>query len=332
MLDVAIIGAGAAGLGAAKAAQSKGLTFKVLEAASFAGGRARTDTMAMGMPFDLGCRSFYGDTENPFLAFARESGSRLGPVPEKMLFHDGSAFLDAKQNEAARLGYERLEAELLSAHEKLVNAPNPRDRSQADVIDSHDPIARYFLPVVQLDHAGAASEVSLLDPTHRGGTDYAEVLDGYGALILRAAAGVPVSLNCPVSAIDLSGPFVVLDTPKGQLQARRVVLTVSTAVLAAERIVLRPGGWPNQKVTAIDGLPMASVTKVGIRLKPNTLSRDFDSLLGEGGAPSNVFCSMNEPENALWTLGAGGGDQALVYLGGSFSRELALAGEAAQIA
>ena len=78
MLDVAIIGAGAAGLGAAKVAQSKGLSFEVLEAASFAGGRARTDTMAMGMPFDLGCRSFYGDGENPLLAVAKESGTRLG--------------------------------------------------------------------------------------------------------------------------------------------------------------------------------------------------------------------------------------------------------------
>jgi len=60
MLDVAIVGAGAAGLGAAKAAASKGLSFKVLEAASFVGGRARTDTTRLGVPFDLGCRSLCG--------------------------------------------------------------------------------------------------------------------------------------------------------------------------------------------------------------------------------------------------------------------------------
>ena len=81
MLDVAIIGAGAAGLGAAKAAAERGLSFRLLEAASFVGGRARTNTTRLGVPFDLGCRSLYGGSDNPFLEFARETGSRLGPSP-----------------------------------------------------------------------------------------------------------------------------------------------------------------------------------------------------------------------------------------------------------
>ena len=57
MLDVAIIGAGAAGLGAAKAASSKRLKFKVLEATSQIGGRARTDTLRhclMSQPENIG--------------------------------------------------------------------------------------------------------------------------------------------------------------------------------------------------------------------------------------------------------------------------------------
>jgi monoamine oxidase len=81
MLDVAIIGAGAAGLGAGKVAISKKLSFKVLEAAPFIGGRARTDTTRLGVPYDLGCRSLYGGSGNPFLAFAQKAGkspSRLG--------------------------------------------------------------------------------------------------------------------------------------------------------------------------------------------------------------------------------------------------------------
>ena len=57
MLDVVIIGAGAAGLGAAKTAVSMRLSFRLLEAASFVGGRARTDTIRLGVPFDLGSHS-----------------------------------------------------------------------------------------------------------------------------------------------------------------------------------------------------------------------------------------------------------------------------------
>ncbi len=99
MLDVAITGAGAAGLGAAKAATANGLSYKVLEAASFVGGRARTETMCLGVPYDLGCRTLYGGSDNPFLKFARETGSRLGPATENIAFHDGVRFLDAEETE-----------------------------------------------------------------------------------------------------------------------------------------------------------------------------------------------------------------------------------------
>ena len=100
MLDVVIIGAGAAGLGAGKAALAKGLSFTVLEAASYAGGRARTDTTRLGTPFDLGCRSLYGGAANPFAAFAKKTGARLRPPPETFAFHDGVRFLVAEEQNA----------------------------------------------------------------------------------------------------------------------------------------------------------------------------------------------------------------------------------------
>jgi monoamine oxidase len=330
MLDVAIIGAGAAGLGAAKAAAVNGLSYKILEAASFVGGRARTDTALLGVPFDLGCRSLYGGGDNPFLAFAWETGSRLGSAPETVAFHDGTRFLDSKQTDAGKAAFERFAADLLSAHEKSLGMSTPHDRSQADIIDPSHPFARYFLQSLQVEHSAAAADVSVADPVHSLGDEGEEVLDGYGALILRAAGDVSVSLDCPVSAIDLSGRHVVLDTPKGRIDARTVVVTVSTAVLASERIALRPGGWPNAKLAAIEAVPMGSNTKVGFRLKPGALSPDLAEAHGAPHAGSTVYSLMSEPGNAHWLLGTGDGDLAIVYLGGAFSRDLALAGEEAQ--
>ena len=329
MLDVVIIGAGAAGLGAAKTAVSMRLSFRLLEAASFVGGRARTDTKRLGVPFDLGCRSLYGGEVNPFLAFARATGSRLGPAPSNIAFHDGVRFLDAKETEAGKMAFQRFDADLSNAHEKSSNTPGLQDRSQADVIDPSRPFARYFLQSLQVEHSASAARVSVADPVHIVGAEGEEVLDGYGALILRTAGDVPVSLDCPVSAIDLSGRHVVLDTPRGRIEARTVVLTVSTAVLAAERIVLRPGGWPDQKLAAIEAVPTGSNTKIGFRLKPAALS-GFGQVPGQLDAGSAVYSLMSEPENALWLFGMGSGDVAIVYLGGAFSRELALAGEDAQ--
>ncbi len=51
--DVAIVGAGAAGLAAARTLTDLGVPFVLLEAAHRIGGRA--EEVAPGAPFDLGC-------------------------------------------------------------------------------------------------------------------------------------------------------------------------------------------------------------------------------------------------------------------------------------
>jgi monoamine oxidase len=331
MLDVAIIGAGAAGLGAAKTAISKGLSYKVLEAAPFTGGRSRTDTQSLGVPCDLGCRSLYGGDDNPFQAYALENGVRLEPDPENIAFHDGLRFLDSNETKATIAAFERLELDLVSAHEKFVSTPGVADRSQLEAIDTDSPGADFFLQAMHLECTAPAKEISLSDSMNTVLTTAGKaVRDGYGALIHRVASEVEVVVDCPVSAIDLSAANIVLDTPEGQIEARTVVVTVSTAVLAAERIVLRPGGWPNQKLTAIESLPLGSVTQVGIRLEPGAIPAEFVQLQGDTISRASVNCLMPEPQNLLWLLGAGNGDLAIAYLGGVFSRELALQGEEAQ--
>ncbi len=53
--EVAIVGAGAAGLAAARTLTDLGVPFVLLEAAHRIGGRAYTEEVAPGAPFDLGC-------------------------------------------------------------------------------------------------------------------------------------------------------------------------------------------------------------------------------------------------------------------------------------
>ena len=332
MLDVAIIGAGAAGLGAANAAIKKGFSVKVLEASSIPGGRARTDTTRLGVPYDLGCRSIYGGPDNPFLAFAREIGAKLALPTDNMIFHDGIRFLDARESAAVYSDYECLEAALISAHKQFSSTPHVSDRSQTEAIDTENPSIAYFLQSMHLECTASSTDISLADPMHTVlDTEGEEVIDGYGALILQAAQDVSVVVDCPVSSIDLSGQLVALDTTKGRIEARTVVVTVSTAVLAAERIALHPGGWPNQKLTAIDALPLGSVTKMGLRLEPGTLPPDLTKVQGNAVTGSVIRRLMPEPQNLLWLLGTADAELATAYVGGAFSRELALAGEDTQV-
>src|SRR6201991_2658512 len=71
-VDVAIIGAGAAGLGAANALKGSGLSVIVLEARDRVGGRAQTIQAAPDVVFDVGCGWLHSADKNSFVPIARQ--------------------------------------------------------------------------------------------------------------------------------------------------------------------------------------------------------------------------------------------------------------------
>src|SRR5947199_5213772 len=71
-VDVAIIGAGAAGLGAANALKNSGLSVLVLEARDRVGGRAHTIMAAPDVTFDVGCGWLHSADENSFAEIAKQ--------------------------------------------------------------------------------------------------------------------------------------------------------------------------------------------------------------------------------------------------------------------
>src|SRR5262249_16514954 len=71
-VDVAIIGAGAAGLGAANALKGSGLAVIVLEARDRVGGRAHTIQAAPDVVFDVGCGWLHSADKNTFVPIAEQ--------------------------------------------------------------------------------------------------------------------------------------------------------------------------------------------------------------------------------------------------------------------
>src|ERR1700722_9747647 len=116
-VDVAIIGAGAAGLGAAHALENSGLSVIVLEARDRVGGRAHTIMAAPGVTFDLGCGWLHSADKNSFVAIAerlnfevdktrppwREQSFDKGfPLPERIDFIRALDAFYARAEEAAK--------------------------------------------------------------------------------------------------------------------------------------------------------------------------------------------------------------------------------------
>ena len=71
-VDVAIIGAGAAGLGAANALKNSGLSVLVLEARDRVGGRAHTIMASPDVTFDVGCGWLHSADQNSFVKIAEQ--------------------------------------------------------------------------------------------------------------------------------------------------------------------------------------------------------------------------------------------------------------------
>src|SRR5712692_15207 len=73
-VDVVIIGAGAAGIAAARRVAAAGRRFALVEAAARIGGRCTTDTRIFGVPYDLGAHWIHMPDINPVAKLAPRTG------------------------------------------------------------------------------------------------------------------------------------------------------------------------------------------------------------------------------------------------------------------
>src|SRR5712672_3088855 len=79
--DIVVIGAGAAGIAAARRIQAANRKVIVVEAASQIGGRCLTDSTTFEVPFDRGARWLHNPDTNPMIRLARSVGLDVLPAP-----------------------------------------------------------------------------------------------------------------------------------------------------------------------------------------------------------------------------------------------------------
>ena len=79
--DIVVIGAGAAGIAAARRIMAANRKVIVVEAASQIGGRCQTDASTFDVPFDRGARWMHNPETNPMIKLARAAGLEITTAP-----------------------------------------------------------------------------------------------------------------------------------------------------------------------------------------------------------------------------------------------------------
>src|SRR4030088_1585978 len=267
-VDVAIIGAGAAGLGAARALENSGLSVVVLEARRRVCGRAHTSMWAPDITFDLGCGWLHSGDKNSFVQIAgqldfeidktrppwREQSFDIGfPPRERADFIEAlDAFYD-RAEEAAKSGRDNAASEYLE--------PGNRWNPMIDAIST-------YVNGSELDR------VSILDMEAYEDTGINwRVRHGYGALMTGYGAPCPLALNCEVTLIDDAGKRARVEISQGMLTTDKVIVTVPTNPIGDESIRFH-SALP-AKVDAARGLPLGLADKVMLALdEPAALPKD----------------------------------------------------------
>lgn len=310
--DVVVVGAGIAGITAARELAAAGHSVAVLEARDRVGGRAYTESETFGVPYDHGCAWLHSADVNPVTKLVQSAGFETFDegAQERWLFLEGEDATD-DQYEAAEEAYEALAEAIDESEDELEG----RDRSVARLSPPRDRFDELAHATFGPYEAGVeTSELSVVDVYTQVGTGVEWMVpQGLGAAILKALGPVPVSLNTPVTKIDWSGSGVKLETAKGVVSAKAAIITVPTDIIADGSLAFSPA-LPAWKMDAFRSIPMGVLDKIALQFDANVFEE----------ANTNTLYTQSEPGARFWDhlLRPFDLDMVVTFSGGDMSREL----------
>ena len=317
-VDAVVVGAGAAGIAAGRRLAAAGKRFVVLEAAEQVGGRCITDTKTFGVPYDRGAHWIYAADINPLAKLAMQSGFDIYSAPPGQRMRIGRRY--AREGEM-----EDFLASLVRANTAIADAARKSDVACTQVLPKD---LGEWRPTVEfvLGPYGCSkelAEVSAADFSRSGERDNSAFCrQGYGALLAKLAAPLPLLLATPVKTIEWwSRSRIEVDTAKGQFRTEAVIVTVSTNVLTSGKLKLAPD-LPKRHLDAATKLKLGSRDHVALELTGNPLGLRADEL---------VFQKTESRQTAAIFGNMAGSTICVIDVGGNFGRDLSAKGEAAMI-
>jgi monoamine oxidase len=318
-VDVAVIGAGAAGIAAARRLVEAGrVSVLVLEGRERAGGRAWT-VEGDGMPMDLGCEWLHSADRNVLVPLAERLGFRLNrrrPDWTTRLRYSG----ETPEAEADWL--REREAYYWAVHRA---AQAPADAPAASVLVPGGRWNALFDATSTWANAVELESLSLKDNDRYvdSGINW-RVREGNGRLFAALAEDLPIAFDAAATRIEHHGSRIRIATKRGTVSAARVIVTVPTAAIAGEDLVFDPP-LPD-KVAAASGLPLGLANKLFLA---------FDGTLPDGDPGDGelfVVGSTRRRETMNYQVRPAGRPRIHCFFGGRFAARLEQGGIAAMAA
>jgi monoamine oxidase len=326
-LDTVVVGAGMAGLTAARTLAEAGVRVAVLEARSRIGGRILTHRSG-GHPLELGAEFIHGRSPELWALIAETGLDTYERKGSPACFEDGS-LRRCNPGEHA-----------FSLLEGLENPPDPdvSFTQYLSTLETSDSERSFLLGFAEGFNAADASQISSASLGAQQKAEDAEQGDhsfylsgGYDRLAEYLAGrivdyGGSIRLNSPVREIRWTPSSAKIVDHKQTFTARHVVVTLPLGVLQAETVVIEPR--PEAILQAASQLRMGHVTRFTLlfreafwtKLPPSSPLDDLGFLFSFSEAPPVWWTTHPHPSPVL--TGWVGGPRSAA-LSGLTSDELA---------
>jgi monoamine oxidase len=313
-LDVVIVGAGAAGIAAARRIAAAGRRYLVIEATDHVGGRCITDMKSFGVPFDRGAHWIYLPNSNPLTKVTPRQGIDIYPAPLSQKVRIGRRY--AREGELE---------DFLTVQVRATRAINDSARKAdapcepalpADLGDWRPTVEFVLGPYNCAKDLAQISSVDFAKAAERNAAAFCT--QGLGTLLAALSQGLAIQLSTPAGTID-SRRGITVETPKGTITATTAIVTVPTNVIASGGLKFNPDIGRRQG-DLFGRISLGSYDRIALELVGNPLGLDSDDL---------VFEKSTGTHTAAILANIAGTPLCFVDVAGAFGNDLSSQGEAA---
>ena len=287
--DVAIIGAGMAGLAAARALVKAGANVTIYEARSRIGGRVWTSHLWPDLPCDLGASWIHGPWGNPLTALAKAAGAPM----VKTSYDSAAAFAGGQEVEAAfdpwDMAYEAMEQARRAPRDSSLRSAMLAQQGDMTAPQTED-LRRAVHMAIEHEYGGDWDALSARwfdEGAPFGGTDVL-LPQGYSALARHAARGLTLRTHAKVQRLIARAQGVdIRFADGGMIHADAALITLPLGVLQSGEVSFEPALSPARQ-GAIDHLGMGLLNKIFLRFDkmPPMPALDW---LEKSSAPHEVY-------------------------------------------